>query len=269
MAKYMGLRVMLYGNGIGPITKPRNIAKARGALERCDYISLRDPESYAYVQNIGVRNPNVTVSVDPVFSLYTADGSVPAVGISADIPALSASGYFAVSLRPWKYNDVNFADKITEAIHYTALTYGLTPLLIPMEMEDVNTLKEAAKKLTCDYVLLPRVFRYDEIMSVIARAEFALCMRLHALIYAAGMGLPIIGLVYDPKVANFITYMNEETKVDTSDLDLPALKHMIDKIMENPAAAREKINAERERLVALSHRDAQAAMGLLEGGGYE
>ncbi|MCL2603644.1 MAG: polysaccharide pyruvyl transferase CsaB [Defluviitaleaceae bacterium] len=270
MAKYMGLRVMLYGNGIGPIIKKRNIAKARGALEICDYVSLRDPESYAFVKDIGVRNPNVTVTVDPVFSLYSEDGSVPDgqvsdPGASTDMPKLADSGYFAVSLRPWQYNEAGFTDKIAEAINYTAEAYGLTPLLIPMETPDINTLKELARKINGAYVLLPRVFRYDEIMSAISRAEFAMCMRLHTLIYAAGMGLPIIGLVYDPKVANFIAYMNEVTKVDTSDLDLPALKGMIDGIMQNPAAARTRIATERDRLRMLSHHDAKAAIRLLEG----
>jgi len=265
MAKYMGLSVMLYGNGIGPLNKPRNIAKARNALNACDYISLRDPESYAYVKGIGVRNPNVTVSVDPVFSLYAAEENTPPTDMPADMPELDGSGYFAVSLRPWQYNEAGFADKIAEAINYTAHTYALTPLLIPMETPDINILKETAKRLSCGCVLLPRVFRHDEIMSVIARAEFAMCMRLHALIYAAGVGLPIIGLVYDPKVANFIAYMNEQTKVDTSDLDLPALKGMIDGIMQDPTAARVRIATERERLRMLSHHDAKAAVRLLEG----
>jgi polysaccharide pyruvyl transferase WcaK-like protein len=100
-------------------------------------------------------------------------------------------------------------------------------------------------------------------MAIVSRAEFAVCMRLHALIYAAGAGVPIIGLVYDPKVAGFIAYMNEETAVDTSNLDLPALKAMIDSIMQNPAAAKEKIAREGERLKKLAGQDAKVAVGLL------
>lgn len=262
MAKFMGLRVMLYGNGIGPITKARNITKARKALEACDYISLRDPESYAFVQKIGAKNRNVALSVDPVFSLDASDGRIP-----DELPILEDSRYFAVSLRPWPYNEPNFADKITEAIQYAAKAYALTPLLIPMQPRDINILKEVTKKLTVDFILLPKIYRYDEIMAIMAKTEFALCMRLHALIYAAGMGIPIIGLVYDPKVANFIAYMGEDTKVDTSDLDITVLKEMIEGIMQNPAAARERIATERKRLRALSHRDAQVAVGLLGYGG--
>jgi polysaccharide pyruvyl transferase CsaB len=257
MAKFMGMRVMLYGNGIGPITKPRNIKKARRALNACDYISLRDPDSLEYIKTIGVENPNVAVSIDPVFSLEMSQAEELPAGFDLK------SRYFVVSLRPWQYNETNFIEKIAEAINFAAEKYSLTPLLIPMHMMDIAILKEAAKRLNGESVLLQKVYGYKTIMTIIAKAEFALCMRLHALIYAASAGLPIIGLVYDPKVSNFINYMNEETQVNTSDLDLSALKTMIAEIMKNPEAAKEKITTERERLRGLAGQDAKVAVGLL------
>ncbi|MCL2187391.1 MAG: polysaccharide pyruvyl transferase CsaB [Defluviitaleaceae bacterium] len=261
MAKFMGLRVMLYGNGIGPINHPRNITKARRALNACDYVSLRDPDSLEFVKNIGVQNPNIHLSVDPVFSLDLSNGSVPS--LSSDMPVLQGSDYFAVSLRPWKYNEAHFVEKMVEAIHYTAQQYALTPLLIPMESIDLPILRETAKRLTCPYILLPRVYRHNEIIAAIAKTKFALCMRLHALIYAAVAGLPVIGLIYDPKVANFIAYMGENTAMDTSALDIPALKNMIDGIMQNYEQTKARINDARTRLRERSHNDARVAVGLL------
>jgi polysaccharide pyruvyl transferase CsaB len=257
MAKFMGMRVMLYGNGIGPITKARNIKKARRALNACDYISLRDPDSLEYIKTIGVENPNVAVSIDPVFSLEAEESEELPEGFDLK------TRYFIVSLRPWQYNEANFVEKIADAINFAAEKYSLTPLLIPMHMMDIAILKETAKRLNRESILLQKVYDYKTIMAIIAKAEFAICMRLHALIYAASVGLPIIGLVYDPKVSNFIAYMNEETQVDTSNLDLNALKNMIDGIMQNPEAAKEKIANERERLRELAGQDAKVAVGLL------
>ncbi|MCL1878504.1 MAG: polysaccharide pyruvyl transferase CsaB, partial [Defluviitaleaceae bacterium] len=239
LAKSVGLRVMLYGNGIGPIIKPRNEKKVRRALNICDYISLRDPESLNYIKKIGVENPNVAVSIDPVFSLEHEN---------VEAPDVCNGRYFAVSLRPWQHNEPAFVEKIADAINHAAQKYELTPLLIPMQPKDVTILKETARRLDCRHEILTKVYDYKTIMAIVARAEFAVCMRLHALIYAAGAGVPIIGLVYDPKVASFIAYMNEDTAVDTSNLDLPALKSMMDRIMQDPAAAKEKIARERERL---------------------
>jgi len=266
MAKFMDMRVMLYGNGIGPLSKARNFEKARRALNVCDYISLRDPASLEYIKTIGVENPNVAVSIDPVFSLEVEEG-LPLGEMSKIFTATDGEErlcrYFAVSLRQWQHNEPAFVEKIAEAINYAADKYALTPILIPMQMMDVVILKETAKRLNGKNILLSKVYDYKTIMAIIAKAEFAMCMRLHTLIYAASVGLPIIGLVYDPKVANFISYMNEKTQVDTSNLDLSALKNMIDTIMQDPAAAKEKIAAERERLKKLSGQDAKVAIRLL------
>jgi polysaccharide pyruvyl transferase WcaK-like protein len=255
MAKFMGMRVMLYGNGIGPLTKTRNIEKARKALNICDYISLRDPESLAFIKSIGVENPNIALSIDPVFSLEPEE-----------IPATEnepAGGSFVISLRPWQHNEPAFVEKMAEIINYTAEKYSLTPILIPLQMMDVTILRETAKRLTCENILHTKVHDYKTIMAIISRAEFAICMRLHALIYAVSVGLPIIGLVYDPKVANFISYMNENSQVSTSAPSVSALKSMVDNIQQNPAAAKEKIAAERERLRKLAGQDAQVAISLL------
>ncbi|MCL2355820.1 MAG: polysaccharide pyruvyl transferase CsaB [Defluviitaleaceae bacterium] len=265
LAKHAGMRVMLYGNGIGPIIKPRNEKKVRRALNKCDYISLRDPESLEFIKKIGVKNPNVAVSIDPVFNIAEAEAEPLFAGDTSEelLHSLEAENCFAVSLRPWQYNEPGFIEKIAHAINHAAENYNLTPLLIPMHLMDVPILKETAKRLHCRHEILTKVYDYKTIIAIIARTRFAICMRLHALIYAAGAGVPIIGLVYDPKVAGFISYMNEETAVDTANLDLPALLAMIDRIMQDPAAAKEKIARERERLKKLAGRDAKVAVGLL------
>jgi len=259
LAKRRGMRVMLYGNGIGPIRTARNINKARRALEVCDYISLRDPESFAFVKKIGVRNENVAVSVDPVFSLDAPAG----LALPADLPALPDGGYFVVSLRPWQYNDAAFVDTMVQAVNYTAATYQLTPVFIPMHLMDLGILREVARKTTDAHVLLPRVFGYGDIMAVMARAAFALCMRLHGLIYAVRVGVPVIGLVYDPKVANFMAYIGDDKVMNTSQSDAGALRGMVDDILRDETTARERIAAQRERLRALAAQDAVVAVGLL------
>jgi polysaccharide pyruvyl transferase CsaB len=263
LAKFMGMRVMLYGNGIGPLSKPRNVEKARRALNICDYISLRDPESLEYVKGMGVENPHVELSIDPVFSLSPEE-------ISQEIPLPAeefpqpAGGSFVISLRPWQHNEPNFIEKMAEIINYTAEKYSLTPVLIPLQQMDTVILRETAKRLACEHVFHTQVYDYKTIMALISRAEFAICMRLHALIYAVSAGLPIIGLVYDPKVANFISYMNETSQVSTSAPDVAALKSMIDEIQADPAAAKQKIITERERLRKLAGKDATVAVKLLQ-----
>ncbi|MCL2564596.1 MAG: polysaccharide pyruvyl transferase CsaB [Defluviitaleaceae bacterium] len=262
MAKFLKMRVMVYGNGIGPITKERNIPMARRALDKCDYISLRDPKSMDDIKELGVTNPNIVISVDPVFSLDIEEGS-KMDEILAFEKIEHSKKYFVVNLRPWQYNETVFVDKMVNAIDYVAEKYNLTPLFVPMQKIDISIIQETLRKLSCKSLVLSKVYEARPLMSIVSKAEFAMCMRLHTLIYAASVGLPVIGLVYDPKVASFIEYMNEKSHVDTSDLDLRALKEMVDIIMENPDLAREKIARECERLKGLSGNDAKGAIRLL------
>jgi len=262
MARHYGLRLMVYGNGIGPVTKERNKAMARGALNMCDYISLRDPESMNDIKELGVTNPNIHISVDPVFSLDMEAGLLMDEALAAEGIAVDKK-YFAVSLRPWQYNEVNFIGKIAEVICYVHSKYDLIPLFVPMHSMDLGIIREIIAKITCPHALISKEHNVRGLMGIISKTEFAMCMRLHSLIYAASVNVPVIGLAYDPKVKYFIEYLNEKSYVDTSNVDVNAVKIMIDKIMENPELAREKTGIESKRLKELSGNDAKEAIKLL------
>ena len=72
LAKHYKKKVFVYSNGVGPINKKFNRNFTRRVLNKVDYITLRDIDSYNFIKSIGVNNQNVKVLSDPVFNLKEA-----------------------------------------------------------------------------------------------------------------------------------------------------------------------------------------------------
>ena len=260
-AKMYGLKLMVYGNGIGPVVKKVNVKRARVALSMCDYISLRDPESMEVIKNLGVdtEKTRTTISVDPAFTIEPSD----ATEVLAAEGLQGGKKYFGVSCRAWRFNEANFVGKMAKIIEEKSRAYGLVPVYIPMHPNDYNILKEIAAKTSVESVMLSKVYDVRQLMGICESLQFVMSMRLHTLIYAVAVGTPIIGLAYDPKVKNFVAYADLDMHLDTSNLDEVALSKMIDEIWDNYDDVKEKIAKEAARLKALSGDDAKMAVQLL------
>jgi polysaccharide pyruvyl transferase WcaK-like protein len=235
---------MLYANGIGPLTQDKNKKRAVAALEKVEKITLRDERSQKTLETLGLKNTNVLVTADAAFRFTEADSE----GAGALLDNIMLTGqlavkkYFCISIRGWKTLKEDFIPEMAVFCDYMTEKYGLVPLFIPMQpSNDAEISTRILEKLKNRGYYLEENFTIEEILAIVKGSEFLVGMCLHSIIYGANGQTPVIGLVYDPKVANFISYMNEKTQVNTSSLDLPALKRMIDEIMQNPVAAKEKI----------------------------
>ena len=115
-------------------------------------------------------------------------------------------------------------------------------------------LDPAAARLAAQGLDIPHYFLDDAggagtIIGALSRMEAVVSMRLHALIFAAGQGIPLAGVVYDPKVSAFLRYTGQENFTDLADLTEENLREMIDRAVaqgghpEAQAAAVEHLQA--------------------------
>ena len=93
--------------------------------------------------------------------------------------------------------------------------------------------------------------------------DIIVSMRLHALIFAAGQGIPLVGVVYDPKVSSFLRYIGQDLFVDLQELTTESLTAMIDQAAARRSQASE-LGAAVDRLLAIEHVNTETARRLLE-----
>lgn len=72
-AKRLGCKVMMYGCGIGPVTRPGGVKRTRKTLNSCvDAITLREPDSIEELRRFGVTQPEIILASDPALTLPAA-----------------------------------------------------------------------------------------------------------------------------------------------------------------------------------------------------
>ena len=262
-AHALGCRVQMYGCGIGPVTREHLRRMAARTLNSCvDIITLREPDSQAELRAMGVTSPQILLTADPALTLRAAtEDETDSVLLCAGIPPHGK--YLCFALRRWPGFE-EAAPALRAAAAYAYETYGLAPVFLSVE----KRLDPGAGRIAADGLSVPHYFLDDAgkagtIIGALSRMEAVVSMRLHALIFAAGQGIPLVGIVYDPKVSSFLRYIGQEQFADLSALTEDKLCRMIDRAVEQSHDTAAQAAAVR-KLQEMEHRNVRAAQSLLE-----
>ncbi len=251
-----GCRVMLYGCGIGPIGKAKNRRRASKTLNRyAEVISVRDVYSKDFLKELGVIKPEIHLTADPALLIDPPESDelhsyLRRSGIERD------KKYLMIAVRPWEgFSPAPFA----EAAEYACRTYGYTPVLYCMEPNrDEAAAKAVAQKLNIPYLFLKAGSNGEEILTLVRRMSLVVSMRLHTLIFAAGQNVPMVGVVYDPKVSGFLDYLGKPHYADLKDANAAKLTALIDD------AVRDGESSNVDRLRSLAAENGTLAKKLLK-----
>ena len=254
-----GCKVMLYGCGIGPISKERNQKRTAKVLNRyVNIISVRDRYSIDTLEQLGVTEPEIHLNADPALLIDPPDTDELRSYLRRS-GLVEGKSYVMIALRPWD----GFTEKIgafAAAAEYLHREYGLIPLLYAMEpARDEAAVKAVAEKIHCPHLVLSAGTNGAEILSLVRRMSLVISMRLHTLIFASGQGVPVVGIVYDPKVSGFLDYLGQDLYLPLQEVNLGALADLIDAAMAEEPFESENI----QRLRRLSAENEALARRLL------
>ena len=216
LARYYDKPVIFYAQGVGPINRGFSRFLMRLVGNHATMITLRDKDSMDYLHSIGVNQPPMQVTADPVFALQPADEDI------TDMRRLLAGKnpggrpLIGVALRDWPALD-GYQEQLAVLLdEYYSQGYGI--LFIPMSYpDDIKTGAGVAELMQSPSVMLDDALSCRRLLAVIGECTLLIGMRLHALIFAANRGIPFAGISYDPKVASFLHMFEQEPLPATTD----------------------------------------------------
>lgn len=227
-AKKKGCKVIMYGCGIGPVNIEANRKKACKIInENVDIITLRDDNSKQELIKMGITRPDVRLSADPTLILtaspqYRIDEVLEKEGIPKD------GNYICFGLRKWK-DFYAVSDEIAKAAEYAYNQLALTPIFLPIEYpNDLEPADAVCEKLNCPYYKITTRFPIEITIGILARMKTVVGMRLHSLMFAAGRGVPVVGLSYDVKVDSFLKYIASSSCISIAEVTSEKLCVMIE-----------------------------------------
>lgn len=225
LAKHYKKKVFVYSNGVGPINKKFNRNFTRRVLNKVDYITLRDIDSYNFIKSIGVNNQNVKVLSDPVFNLKEA--SDESIREKFDINKDTV----LVSVRSWM-NDEKLIDELVKFLNYL-IDQGKNIVFMPMQMPRDTTISEKIAANLKSSKIIDEKYPVEILMNLMKNADFIVAMRLHAMIYAIHQNLPFIGLSYDPKTETVLKDFDESINIDVDGINYDDLTKAYEYISNN------------------------------------
>ena len=203
LAKLLGKKVMIYANGIGPVSRPLNRKLVRRAVESVDAVTLRDVNSVTELRGMGVTREDITVTSDPVFNLAIPEGGDES-SLLAYFGIPSDKRFVAVSVRNWSGTE-RFSGEVAALCDMIYRQHGLNVVFFVMQPKNDEEITEHIRSLMqCPSFQVGGIQNSADLIRVIGKAELMIAMRLHAIIFSAREAVPTVGIVYDPKVDSYL-----------------------------------------------------------------
>lgn len=237
LAQWLGKPTFIYAQGVGPVQRGFFHPFIKNVMKKCEYISVRDQQSAAYLQKIGIGQERIHVVPDPVMGFV-----LPEQEVSKDISQDASQHQFQDTVKDLPQNVIievsqsiaqNEAEKVKSVVGVSvrfwnedrsellSLAKGLSKLTAEMDV----TLKflpfyfpgdDEASRFVIDHMehgaevasVIGECEHPSEMVQEVKNCDLLIGMRLHSLIYAASQSTPMMGISYDPKIDQFLARLN-------------------------------------------------------------
>lgn len=267
LAKKHRLKIMFYANGIGPLKKKVNRLLTKEIMNQVDVITLRETLSFEELRSLDIGKPKILLTSDAALTVTDGRDNID-TGIRQQLGLHKDKPLLGVSLRKYPGNEnvehEKYESVIARAIDIMAEKYGAWPVLFPMQHpNDVPILENVAGKMTSKCTVVKEKLNIFQTYDLISGMHMLLGMRLHALVFAAVASVPMVGLVYDPKIEGFLDCVKQPSAGDVRMLELEPLLKLMEDVWHNRDAISRQLDEIIPALKEKARENARVAVELI------
>jgi polysaccharide pyruvyl transferase CsaB len=283
LARLLGLKAIGWGLGVEPLWTRLGKLLARAVVAGSDHFSVRDRESLRLLRIAGVPLDRVRVTADPAFLIPVeseggqGESEVPHVvfclrDLSDNHPGINLHYLLPVSVRKrlrlgWKPapgRTEGLVRALAAGVEYCVQELGARVTLLALWPGRDDAILRHVREAAVERNVYPSMFsirtdlaRPGEVAQFVAGADLLVSMRLHALIFAARGGVPMLALAYARKMRGLMRALGMEWWLVEVESRTPPPEEITMKL-EKLWARREKVGAELRASGELSRARAEA-----------
>jgi len=182
------------------------------------------------------------VTADPVLAIHPVDKEMGR-SVLKGYGASGAKPLVGISVREWRCW-THYKDIIAQAADQIVEEFDARVVFLPMQYpEDVAAAETIALRTKEKSIVLNDEYTTSELLSIVGNLDLLIGIRLHALIFAGVMGVPMIGMSYDPKIDRFLKSIGEDVVGDLENVTVDTLMTRVREKWNDKAIFR-KMNAQ-------------------------
>ena len=229
MARILGRPFHVIGMGAGPLTSQAARGSVRLLAVQASSITVRDSESAELLTSLPLEAARITTAPDVVYALDLSspepleDSTEDSATLQTLAGLRATHTVVGLNLRAWDRDELDtVVEAVVDALAQLAELTPLAVVSVPFQQgpeRDQQVIRTVVDRLPerVRRVELPHRPSLSELMGVYRHLDVLVSMRLHAALLAHRLGVPVVGLDYDPKVRRHFE------EVDRSEFCLPLL----------------------------------------------
>lgn len=288
--------VFCYAIGVGPLGTSLGRLLSRRVLQRVSHITVRDVESRRILHALGLTRADIRVTADPAVALEPQqpedagafawpEGTGPRIVIAPR--RWYHYGHYLLPMR-WRSRVLaprgreRFArllEQIAAAADALIETQDARVALCPMRsahgrndpgQDDDHVCREIRDRMKAPAraAVWPEPPSPGVLKGVLGTADVVIGMRMHALVLASMMGVPVVSITILPKHGEFLRQIGQDAfSIDPDTLSAQNLAAATARALDSAAMIRPQLAQARGVLRARARDDAVDALSVLSRGG--